>query len=98
MAVGFGVATCANHPDREALGICVRCKTRVCAECSTKVDGINYCVACLAAIARERDDGRPSLAPAETPEALSLASAALWLAVLAVCAWGIVEAAMPGSR
>ena len=45
------VAACENHPQREAIGVCVKCRTRVCSECSTKVDGINYCVRCLAGLA-----------------------------------------------
>ena len=47
-----GVASCQNHPDREAIGICVRCRRRNCSECVTKIDGINYCVGCLADLAR----------------------------------------------
>ena len=46
-----GATACANHPRREAIGICVRCRTQVCGECTTKVDGINYCVTCLAQLA-----------------------------------------------
>jgi hypothetical protein len=46
------VAACENHPQREAIGVCVKCRTRVCSECSTKVDGINYCVRCLSGLAR----------------------------------------------
>lgn len=49
----IAIAACANHPEREALGVCVRCRTRVCTECVTKVDGINYCVTCLAIMAVE---------------------------------------------
>jgi hypothetical protein len=40
-------AVCAHHLDRDAIGICVRCRTRVCGECVTKIDGINHCVRCL---------------------------------------------------
>ena len=47
------VAACENHRQREAIGVCVQCRRRVCSECSTKVEGINYCVTCLAGLARE---------------------------------------------
>ena len=38
---------CANHPDREGVGICVSCRSVVCVECSTKIDRMNYCMRCL---------------------------------------------------
>lgn len=38
---------CANHPRREGVGICVGCRAVVCVECATKIDGMNYCIACL---------------------------------------------------
>lgn len=38
---------CRNHPERPATGICVACRTSICGECVTKVQGINYCSACL---------------------------------------------------
>ena len=46
-------AVCENHLQREAIGVCIECRRRVCSECSTKVEGINYCVACLTGLARE---------------------------------------------
>lgn len=49
-------AGCENHPTREAIGLCVECRQRVCGECATKVDGINYCVSCLSGLAA--DGGR----------------------------------------
>lgn len=38
---------CANHPEREGIGICVGCRSVVCVECSTKIDRMNYCIRCL---------------------------------------------------
>jgi hypothetical protein len=38
---------CVHHPQREGVGICVQCRQVICAECSTRVDGMNYCVRCL---------------------------------------------------
>lgn len=46
---------CANHPERDAIAICVVCRRAVCETCSTKVDGIHHCTDCLRAAAeRER--------------------------------------------
>jgi hypothetical protein len=42
---------CAQHPEREAIGICVVCRRPICAECSTPIDGINRCAQCVAALA-----------------------------------------------
>ena len=42
---------CANHPDREGVGVCVGCRAVVCVECSTKIDRMNYCTKCLNAAA-----------------------------------------------
>lgn len=41
---------CLQHPDREALGICVVCRRFYCSECITKIDGINHCKSCLGAL------------------------------------------------
>ncbi|MFN3650740.1 MAG: hypothetical protein ACK47B_14285 [Armatimonadota bacterium] len=38
---------CANHPDREGVGVCVGCRAVVCVECSTRIDRMNYCIRCL---------------------------------------------------
>lgn len=42
---------CAHHPEREAIGICVVCRRPICAECSTPIEGINRCAACVRALA-----------------------------------------------
>ncbi|HEY3353801.1 MAG TPA: hypothetical protein VGQ83_11175 [Polyangia bacterium] len=42
---------CAQHPEREAIGICIVCRRPICTECSTPIDGINRCAACVAALA-----------------------------------------------
>jgi hypothetical protein len=39
---------CRNHPYRDAVGVCRRCRARLCVDCLTKIDGINYCRDCLA--------------------------------------------------
>lgn len=33
---------CANHVDRIAIGVCVITKAPICAECSTRYEGVNY--------------------------------------------------------
>ena len=87
------IVACRNHPAREAIGVCVSCRARVCAECSTKVDGINRCVECLAALAAE-PVGRAS----------SSRSAGLWgsrvaagaaMTSVALLAWALLEIALP---
>lgn len=49
--------TCLYHPARPGVGICVKCGTVVCTECSTKFDGINHCAPCVAELRREADLG-----------------------------------------
>jgi hypothetical protein len=91
-------AACQNHPQREAIGICVKCRNRVCSECVTKVDGINYCVACLASLAHAAAAGRHRERARASGSPLVGALAAFgWLVMLTLLAWGLVEAAMPGS-
>lgn len=34
--------TCHHHPDRRALGVCVITNQAICAECSTRYEGVNY--------------------------------------------------------
>jgi len=41
--------TCANHPGRAAIAICVSCRRRICPACATAWEGIQYCASCLAA-------------------------------------------------
>jgi len=89
------LASCRNHPEREAIGICVRCRTRVCSECVTKVDGINYCVTCLAALATEGGEHVTQEAKPAS-RTLSFVAAGLMLVVLTLLTWGLVEAALPG--
>lgn len=89
-------ASCRNHPEREALGICVECRTRVCAECVTKVDGINYCVSCLAKLAAVGGKRAVGVATAAAPWVAWLSASALFV-LAALLAWSLVEVAMPGS-
>jgi hypothetical protein len=91
--VATQVAVCANHAQREAIGVCVRCRTRVCSECATKVDGINYCVACLAGLAV--DSGARAAANGGKQRVPS-AGAALYFFTLSLLLWGFLELMLPG--
>ncbi|MFA9479894.1 hypothetical protein ACERK3_16545 [Phycisphaerales bacterium AB-hyl4] len=33
---------CYNHPGRRAIGVCVVTSNPICAECSTRYEGVNY--------------------------------------------------------
>lgn len=89
----FHAAPCQNHPAREALGICVSCRAQVCSECVTKVDGINYCVKCLAAMAR----GDENLSSTSTQMVAPLTWALVVTAgsILALMLWGMLAVAFP---
>ena len=94
MSVSMAVVACANHPGREAIGICVKCKKRVCGECTTKVDGINHCVSCFAGLVAESEAEKP-VAGREHP-VVAFVFAVLGAAVAAGLAWGILELGLPG--
>ena len=88
-------AACQNHLEREAIGICIECRARICSECVTKVDGINYCVACYARLADRGASERRKDATASHPAVAYLAAAALLIAAT-LMTWGLFEAALPG--
>lgn len=85
-------AHCDNHPAREAIGLCVACRSALCSECITKIEGMNYCLPCLrkaeAAAAspldarREIRTGAPLLLLAFTGCTVSFALAGFLLALL----------------
>jgi hypothetical protein len=89
MPIAQGATACANHPRREAIGICVRCRKQVCGECTTKVDGINHCVSCLAELAGPRKE-KASVATQSSPLVASV-----WLAVgvgsMTLLTWALLE-------
>jgi hypothetical protein len=45
------MAACKYHPERPGVGVCMRCRSVVCADCTTRLDGINHCHACLKRLA-----------------------------------------------
>ena len=80
-------AGCQNHPAREAIGLCVACRRRVCGECVTKIEGINYCVDCLAGLAAKggrRATARKAASPRAVPFVVALQACVLSLALFAI--------------
>jgi len=49
------MAICHYHPERLGVGVCMRCKVVICAACCTRLDGINYCHACLKVLGRAKE-------------------------------------------
>ncbi len=94
MSAPLALVACANHADREAIGICVKCRKRVCGECTTKVDGINHCVSCFAELVEAHADEKP-VAKAEHPAA-AFVWATLGIAIAVLVAWGVLELGLPG--
>ena len=45
---------CVNHPDRAAICECVLTRKPICAECSTRYEGVNYSKEGLAALKLQR--------------------------------------------
>jgi hypothetical protein len=60
----------------------VRCRTPVCAACTTRLDGVNHCHACL------REAARPAQPRRAGPVLLAVASAAL-LAAAGLALFGV---------
>ena len=38
---------CQEHPQSPGVGVCVACQTVVCASCTTRLQGRNFCAVCL---------------------------------------------------
>ena len=79
------MAFCYFHGDRTGVGVCMRCRVVICAECCTRVDGINHCHACLKAIASRREPARGHVAVRGLTAGVVLGAA--YLALLALL-WG----------
>jgi hypothetical protein len=90
----LSVAVCENHPQREAIGVCVQCRTRVCSECSTKVEGINYCVRCLTGLAKQ--GGRARAAQDRPRTGGSLLQAGAYFVLLSLALLALLEVFLPG--
>ena len=92
------VAGCENHPAREAIGLCVKCRRRVCGECATKIEGINYCVSCLSGLAAEggRNPSGYRANPTSPSSRAVHAVLALQVLVLTLALYGILQLLLPG--
>ena len=69
---------CRNHASRPGIGACRACGAVICEECSTRVEGILHCRACLAKVVRGAE-GRGWRSLSAVLPALLLAPLA-WLA------------------
>lgn len=74
----------------------MECRARICSECVTKVDGINYCVACYARLA-DRGARRANEEAAATPRWLATLAAVALVLFATLMTWGLLEAALPGA-
>lgn len=82
-----GAYRCRNHLDRDGVGVCVPCRRVVCAECSTRLDGINHCRECL-----ERKLGRARRAPGAVRRGFERIAAAAAVALAYAALLGIFYA------
>jgi hypothetical protein len=78
--------SCVNHPSTPPRGLCVHCRGAFCAECLTKVDGINHCARCYAEAAQAARERAAWRAPEASPGHAAYALLCLWL-----LAWGLAE-------
>jgi hypothetical protein len=83
---------CANHPEREGVGICVSCRAVVCVECSTRVDRMNYCIRCLRAVAPLNGAAKPEKRAADRVLAIPLTLAAFAASTAVFAALGYLLA------
>jgi hypothetical protein len=90
---GAPSATCSHHPLREAIGICVACRSAMCSDCITKIDGINHCRSCLDRLSRGKADA-PRSQRARVPPWLAVTAGIL---VLSALSYFMLEVLLPGS-
>ena len=76
------MAVCRYHPERQGIGVCVRCRSVICAACCTRVEGVNHCHACLKKLGRPRERPAPG-------RALAAAGAVSLLGVLTLFFLGV---------
>lgn len=85
---------CRYHPERAGIGVCTRCGSTLCEECSTRVEGILHCRECLkgfqAAPAARGWRSASAVAPALvlTPLAWAALGLGLYLLVAAIALLG----------
>ena len=52
---------CRYHPNTAAVGLCMRCRAPVCAACTTRLDGVNHCHACLRALGSRGEEAHSGI-------------------------------------
>ena len=52
---------CNNHPDKEAIAVCVSCKEFLCEDCKVKVNGRNYCKKCSDELCEVQKEYEPNV-------------------------------------
>ncbi len=50
---------CVNHPVSPGIALCVSCRHVLCGVCTTRIQGRNLCVSCLADELGDSDTARP---------------------------------------
>jgi hypothetical protein len=69
---------CATHADRTAIGVCVITQQPICAECSTRYEGVNYSKEGLRILIERRTGQATAVAPVRRRKAMAVVA---WLAV-----------------
>lgn len=75
------MAACHYHEERQGVGICMRCRTVICAACCTRIQGSNHCHSCLNSLAEPRK--QPGRRPGSVVVALLLLGI-LWMVFLGI--------------
>jgi hypothetical protein len=89
------MAVCKYHPERPGVGVCVRCRAVVCAACSTKLDGVNHCHACLRQLGGGMAAGPAARYPGVLSAVLTTGLAGLWFFLLAWLLAGLLGPQFP---
>ena len=83
-------ASCTWHLRRPGIGFCVQCKRVICAECSTRIEGVNRCRECLETAARVAEQPTTGDPGARN----HWAAAALYCLLLFSLLWGTFHLAL----
>lgn len=70
---------CVNHPDKDAIGVCVSCGAGICADCRKSEHGSAYCEECA------RTHRPPRVFPGRDGNGFNVWAIAAW--ILAVVGW-----------
>ncbi len=56
----IAVVQCETHPQNLGIAACVRCSAVVCSDCTTRLQGRNFCAGCLHRVATPEEQAIPS--------------------------------------